>query len=420
MAHIYYRLYFIFLVGLFSFSDSGHSTSDYIEIGDKVTIGQDLFEVKKKLGDGASKIIYHAVKIGCHEHCDIVIGVSIPPDRFMKRYNFALNDALNLSPSPHLRREIPMVRASIKGYRGEIYVSVMEYGPNTLHDLSKKLLPSSVRLLYEDAHQAMLAMDQAQIVNADLKPGNMVIMGPEISDEMIEQGQNYLAFSDTDVLYPSNKKVIQIDEIIMSTREFSTPEYNFAGTVINNKSAPWQVSLSFYYTLTGENLIGPDEIKDISKYFSGEMRLSINAGKLHDQMKEKAIIKLDEIMSKYQLAGNHKEVRAMKDLKELILSGLALEPNNRRFWPENIPHIKRNIIPPKNRLEIPTDLFVRKETLSNKRKLATFIGDYQNGNKSLPGCKNPTEKEIGVAEVALRELGIYFSYLKELKNYKTK
>lgn len=331
---------------LFFFILSFVAQADYVFKDDVVVIGEEEYTIIKQLGKGGIKTTYLAEKKGTGEK--VVFGISRKPSIYAHTDQKSFQ-AIAQSSSPHVRKEIP-VRAKVKGIFGNLYVTMMEYGNM---DLSKTrhYTPIGIRLLAEDGLHAIEAMEEMHLVNTDIKPANLMIMGEEVTQKAIEEGHTYLAMADHDHLVVSGKKRVltgfkkkshkyMLPINLTFSYDYLPPEFLINQHVIDNKSSLWQLSTSLFKVVFGREPFTLDEIEIMSQYKNLDVNRKIRALELYNDK-----IKMINLLFEDQMAleKNPKRIEALKDLRAIILNGLQLDPEKREYWPKGLKAIRKKI-----------------------------------------------------------------------------
>ena len=371
----------------------------YLEAGDILTIGDTRYRINSIVGRGASKPVFHATMLDCTKNCERAIGTPYPPapstvDKY-KELNLPLNDRLNESSSLNLRKEIPLVRARVNNLPGETYVTVMEYAAGSFDKASTKLLPSSILTLYKDGIKGAEAMQAIGLVNTDIKPENLLVMGPEITDNAIARGHSWGVIGDSDAL-------VQIEKTVSSkimTPLFSPPEYFRTGIRIDNSSSLWQLAASNYTTLTGELAYSPEELAYFQKMNSPEAVIREGVANAHKRMLKRIADKLDSMIEIQKTKGAFSEVDRLQELKILFANHLQLNSSERLFWPAGVNPQNRAIIAPESRLAIAEHDTVRSFRQIKQDEVSKILG--RDGKIKRPAASCSIIDEVVAAEGAL-------------------
>lgn len=304
--------------------------------GDVVVIDNQKYIVNEKLGEGAIKNVYRAIKLDPPgKGAAVAIGTHQLSDLKKGDYDFEINQRLVNSPSVHLRKEYQLVKAKVEGVEGETWVSLMEYAEQSLNDVDmNRLSIESIRLLMEDAYQATNDLEELGLTYFDAKPANMALAGEMVSDATIKSGKSYLALSDFGPVYPANKIIPSEGKILWFSRTFAAPEFYQDSKALSNGAVLWQISLSFYKKLFEKDAFTWTELNSIFVMFHQDKEAAKQAKNVY-QKKLKLIKKdLNEFVKK---AKTSEEKKMAKEIRELILNGLNPEPYNRQRWPQKIP-----------------------------------------------------------------------------------
>ncbi len=351
-------------------------------VGHVIQIAGQEYQISGYLGEGSLKKVFRAYRVDCTVNCEIAIGDNYSPETYFDLQDYELVDQVVNSDSPHLRREYSMVKVQLPNLPGETYMSVMELGQSTLFDTQYSLKVKAKRLLLQDAYNGVAVLESKGIVNADIKPQNMLLMG-EIPNEMsIVQEKSFLAIADHDVLYKKDTPV-QLNKYRqpMFTPKYSPPEYFTDNPTMSNRGSIWQLSASFYEMMTGRDAFEVRDLLQFSKFQYAKLtndKLKLDSIQYTWKNSMSRIQEqLDLNVRRAEVGNVQSEIDAAKEMRELILNGFKLDPMERELRPQVVIDHPRIIKARTDRLRIDSQFLVRRREDVNVEK----IGQLRSGLK---------------------------------------
>lgn len=361
----------------------------FLAKGEIIKIGDQEYKVTMKLGEGGLKSVYQVKKLNCPEvqqRCYLAIGIYHPPEKGLKEKFLKLNDQLVKSESLHIRTEIPMVKMTKVGAKGEFYGSVMEYGPSDFVEL-KDISYESIRLLLEDAYKGVWDLKKSGLSVIDIKNGNMLLMGELPSDENIKSGKSYLALSDFDELFRPKVDKIPLSEgkYIISTG-MRPPEFLHYKNEISNSGNLWQVGAAFYEKVVGGVLFSESDLRVISFWNSDSKRKRNGALRLYEKRMHEFHQQIQSMINHQERKGDYIQAKALREIEEILSNSFKLDPKERQFWPAGIKQRRVGLEDAKRlRPKVNHDLLVRDSKDIDLKKLNQFYKD----NPSVDPCDLP-------------------------------
>lgn len=329
---------FILLTSIIFLSFS-HALKAELIIGDEVEIQGEKYKVISELGKGGFKRVFKVEKINCTTiSCIYALAYPQNINSYSKFYHKDNLDVIYNSDAVNVRKETPLLKARVKGFKDEFYVSMMEYGQTNINRMTGQLANSyqAMRLIYEDALDGVKQLDDLGLVNTDMKLDNLILLGSGRSNKDILEHRAIATIADHDSTLKIGQ-VIQGRDRFIYTIGLTSPEQARMGAVIDSKSSLWQLALEFYYLITGETAIGQFEYQELA-------HLTLEDIRHHPEKLTRYQLIMDRIAQRIDIVIDETvretDKEALKDMKKMILEGFKLDPQDRAFWPEGLEHLR--------------------------------------------------------------------------------